>query len=277
VNQNHPISELGLRVVTAAVLIPVVLWVTVLGGWWFQILVLFLALLLAKELVDNVIAERGSVFSLLTAALFLGSGLLSIYGYVLTGLSFGVIGAVVFIATAGLRGARAAIFAGGIVFGNSAVVGLIALRSGQEFGLIAVLWLFGVVWSADTLAYFSGRLIGGPKLAPTISPNKTWAGFIGGIIGAAVAGFVVTRAVDVGSGNTVIALSVFAAIVAQAGDLQESWAKRQLGIKDSGRLLPGHGGIWDRLDALIGVSIFATVIGLVRGYDQSIAYNLLNW
>jgi phosphatidate cytidylyltransferase len=277
VSQNRSISELGLRVATAAVLIPIVLWVTVLGGWWFQILVLFLAVLLARELVDNVVVKRGGVFGLLTAALFLGSGLLSIYGYVLIGLSLGLIGAVVLVASVGLRGARAVIFAGGIIFGNSAVVGLIALRSGPEFGLIAVFWLFGVVWSADTLAYFSGRLIGGPKLAPAISPNKTWAGFIGGIIGAALAGFVVTRIVDVGSGNTVIALSAVAAIIAQAGDLQESWAKRHLGIKDSGRLLPGHGGIWDRLDALIVVAIFATVIGLIRGNDQSIAYNLMIW
>ncbi len=270
-------SELGLRVVTAAVLIPVVLWLTVLGGWWFQILVLFLAILLARELVDNVLAAPGRLFGPLTAALFVGSGLLSIYGYVLTGLSLGIIGAVVFVAVIGLREARAAILTGGIVFGNSAVVSLIALRSDPEFGLIAVFWLFGVVWSADTLAYFSGRLIGGPKLAPTISPNKTWAGFIGGITGAALAGFIITRLVDVGSANAVIALSAVAAIVAQAGDLQESWAKRYLGIKDSGRLLPGHGGIWDRLDALIVVAIFATVIGLVRTNNQSIAYNLLNW
>ncbi len=276
-NRNQPISELGLRVATAAVLIPVVLWVTVLGGWWFQILVLFLAVLLANELVDNVVVERAGLVGTLTAALFLGSGLLSIYGYVLAGLSLGLIGAVAFVAATSLRRARAAIFAGGMVFGNSAVVGLIALRSGQEFGLIAVIWLFGVVWSADTLAYFSGRLIGGPKLAPTISPNKTWAGFMGGIVGAALAGFVITRLVDVGSGNTVIALSAVAAIVAQAGDLQESWAKRHLGIKDSGRLLPGHGGIWDRLDALIVVTIFATVIGLVRANDQSISYNLMIW
>jgi phosphatidate cytidylyltransferase len=192
-------------------------------------------------------------------------------------LGVGVAGALIFTFIAGLRRVKAVIFAAGMVFGISAMVGLIALRSDMDYGLIALLWLFGVVWSADTMAYFSGRLIGGPKLAPKISPNKTWAGFFGGIAGAAVAGFVVVRLVDLGSEIAVIGLSAGAAVVAQAGDLQESWAKRYLGIKDSGRLLPGHGGVWDRLDALIVVAIFATVIGVVRGDTQSIARNLLIW
>jgi len=270
-------SELTLRALSAAVVIPIVLLLTILGGMWFQLMVLVLAALLAIELVNNVFVERVGFFRILTVTLFLGSGLLGIYGEVVSALIAGVAGAVVLTGLSGLRSVRAVIFSAGIIFGNSAVVGLVALRSDMEFGLIAILWLFGVVWSADTMAYFSGRLIGGPKLAPKTSPNKTWAGFLGGIAGAAFAGFVVTRMAEVGSELALIGLSAGAAVVAQAGDLQESWAKRQLGVKDSGRLLPGHGGVWDRLDALIIVVIFAAVIGVIRGKNQSIAYNLLIW
>ena len=270
-------SELGLRVLSAAVVIPIVLWLTVLGGMWFQLLVLVLAALLAIELVNNVCVERIGLFRILTAVLFVGSGILGIYAGVVAGLVVGVAGAIIITVMSGLRNVKVVIFSAGIIFGNSAVVSLIALRSDMEFGLVAILWLFGVVWSADTMAYFSGRLIGGPKLAPKISPNKTWAGFLGGIAGAAFAGFVLTRLVEVGSDLALIGLSAGAAVVAQAGDLQESWAKRQLGVKDSGRLLPGHGGVWDRLDALIVVVIIAAVISIIRGKDQSLAYNLLIW
>lgn len=275
-NKQH-ISELSLRLLSAAAVIPIVLLLTVLGGIWFQLLVLGLAALLAIELVDNVVEERVGVFRVLTVCLFLGNGTLAIFGGLEAALVVGVAGAIILTGLSGLKNAKAVIFSVGILLGNSAVAGFVALRSDMEFGLIAILWLFGVVWSADTMAYFSGRLIGGPKLAPKISPNKTWAGFLGGIAGAAFAGFVLTRLVDVGSDLALIGLSVGAAIVAQGGDLQESWAKRQLGVKDSGRLLPGHGGIWDRVDALIVVVIFAAVIGIIRGKNQSIAYNLLFW
>ncbi len=275
--QKRHISELGLRVLSAAVAIPIVLGMTILGGIWFQFLVLLLAALLANELVENVVGVHAGILRLLTVMLFIGSGVLSINGAVVPALAVGFAGALVFTAMARIQNVRAVIFAAGIIFGNSAVVGLIALRSDLNYGLVAILWLFGVVWSVDSMAYFSGRLIGGPKLAPKISPNKTWAGFYGGLAGAAFAGFIVERLVDLGSEITVIGLSILAGVVAQAGDLQESWAKRQLGVKDSGRLLPGHGGIWDRLDGLIVVVIFATLIGLVRGDAQSVALNLLVW
>ncbi len=275
--EKRQISELLLRIVTAVILIPIVLWLTFLGGFWFQSLILVIAALLANELVSNVVVQRSSMLRLATAALFLGSGLLSINNEVLIALLCGVAGSLILFGFAGLKGVRAIILGAGVFFGNSAVVALIAMRSDVEFGLVALIWLFSVVWSADTMAYFSGRLIGGPKLAPKISPNKTWAGFFGGMAGAAVAGFVLARTAGLGSDIAIVGLSACAAIIAQAGDLQESWAKRQLDIKDSGHLLPGHGGVWDRLDALIVVAIFATVIGLVRGNGQSVAHNILIW
>lgn len=275
--EKKQIPELVLRLATAAVLIPVVIGLTVLGGIWFQLLILVLGALLAYELVNNVFSTRISILHGVVAGLFIGSGLLAIYGQVLIALPLGLIGAVVCVVNAQVKGAKAVILGGGIIFGNSAIVALIALRSDPEFGLLAVLWMFCVVWSADTLAYFAGRLIGGPKLAPKISPNKTWAGFFGGIVGAGLAGFVFVTITELGSGFALVVLSGVAAVFAQAGDLQESWAKRQLDIKDSSQLLPGHGGIWDRLDALIVVAVLGLVIGLVRGVDQSIAHHLLIW
>lgn len=275
--KNLQISELGLRVITAAVLIPVVLWLTVTGGLWFQLLILLLGLALAHELIKNLKLQSDTLLYAAASGIFLVCGVLAILGQVILAVLCGIAGAAICVFIAKLERSKSFILGGGIVCGSIALVALIALRSGPEFGLIAVIWLFCVVWSADTLAYFSGRSIGGPKLAPAISPNKTWAGFFGGMLGAAIAGGVLARVAEVGSELAIIVLSAVAAIIAQLGDLQESWAKRQLGVKDSGKLLPGHGGVWDRLDALIVVAVFGLVIGLVRGDGRTVAHNLVNW
>ena len=128
------------------------------------------------------------------------------------------------------------------------------------FGL--VFWIFIVTWSTDIFAYFAGRSIGGPKLAPKISPNKTWAGLIGGMVGAGVLGLAAAILFDLG--QPFIWLGALMGLVAQIGDLYESWEKRRAGVKDSGTLLPGHGGVLDRLDGLLAV-VVATIIVLLLG------------
>jgi phosphatidate cytidylyltransferase len=125
-----------------------------------------------------------------------------------------------------------------------------------------VFWIMAVTWATDIFAYFAGRAIGGPRLAPRLSPNKTWAGLIGGMIGAGLAGWAIARLFDLGSPFTWIGAPMGA--VAQLGDLYESWEKRRAGVKDSGTLLPGHGGVLDRLDGLLAVST-ATFLLLVAG------------
>lgn len=125
-----------------------------------------------------------------------------------------------------------------------------------------VFWVFVVTWSTDIFAYFAGRSIGGPKLAPRISPNKTWAGLIGGMIGAALLGWLAARFFDLGS--PFLWLGAPMGFIAQAGDLYESWEKRRAGVKDSGTLLPGHGGVLDRLDGLLAV-VVATMAVLMAG------------
>ena len=259
------------------VLIPIVLGLTYVGGIWFQLLILVLGIGLGYELVKNLDVERAGILNLLVISTFVGCGLLAIQGQIGFSVLSVLIGAVVCRVASNVSNPKSIILIGGVLSGGAAVVALIALRSGGEIGLTAVVWLFCVVWVADSLAYFSGRLIGGPKLAPKISPNKTWAGFIGGLAGAALAGYILVRVFDLSAALPIVILSVVAAVVAQLGDLQESWAKRQLNVKDSGTLLPGHGGLWDRLDALIVVAAFALAVGLARGQENTVAYNLLFW
>jgi phosphatidate cytidylyltransferase len=139
-------------------------------------------------------------------------------------------------------------------------------------GLETLLWVLALVWATDTAAYVAGRGIGGPRLAPRISPNKTWAGLAGGVLGAALVGLaaVLLRgappdAGPVGDAWLLVALSGILALVEQAGDLAESAVKRHFGVKDSGNLIPGHGGVLDRVDGLIAVSLAVAGLSALGG------------
>ena len=135
---------------------------------------------------------------------------------------------------------------------------LLWLRDRAPQGLEMVFWVFIVTWTTDIGAFFAGRAIGGPKLAPSISPNKTWAGLIGGMISAALAGWAWTQYVMLP--EALIWLAPLFAAAAQGGDLFESWLKRRSGAKDSGSLLPGHGGVLDRLDGLVVVATLTALL-----------------
>lgn len=148
----------------------------------------------------------------------------------------------------------------GLVYAGLPVAGLLFLR-GLEHGLALALWTMAIVWATDIGAYFAGRAIGGPKLASRLSPNKTWAGLGGGMAAALLAGAGI--AAGAGLPRAFLLLGAPLAVLAQAGDLFESWLKRRAGVKDSGRLLPGHGGALDRLDGLVPVA--TAVAGLIAG------------
>lgn len=138
------------------------------------------------------------------------------------------------------------------------------LESSPNAGMLMVLYLMFAVWATDIGAYFAGRRIGGPKLAPAISPNKTWAGLAGGMAAAAAIGGVCASFTPYPlSFSGCIFMGAVIALVAQAGDLFESWLKRRAGVKDSGMLIPGHGGLLDRVDGLIAA---APVYGLMVGF-----------
>lgn len=144
-------------------------------------------------------------------------------------------------------------------------VALVWLRSDPATGRDIVLWLLLVVWASDIGGYAAGRLIGGPKLAPRISPNKTWAGLAGGVGAAAATSTLFASAVGGAHVATAAALGAGLAIVAQMGDLGESWVKRRFGVKDASKLIPGHGGLLDRVDALLAVIL---VVACIAAADE---------
>lgn len=164
--------------------------------------------------------------------------------------------------------------AAGVLY--AAVIAIVPadLRGDVAHGLVAILWLFAIVWISDVLAYFSGRTFGGLKLWPAVSPKKTWSGAIGGFVGgvAGALGMVYGMAHLFGfgwyHGPTLIVLTVIGAIISQAGDLSESALKRHFKVKDSGHLIPGHGGVMDRLDSFWAVALFLYLAVLVLGPPQ---------
>ncbi|HMO86854.1 MAG TPA: phosphatidate cytidylyltransferase, partial [Lacipirellulaceae bacterium] len=153
---------------------------------------------------------------------------------------------------------------GGLVYLGLPVVALLWLRHDAQWGMATILWLFASVAAIDTGAYFAGKGIGGPKLAPLISPNKPWAGLAGGAAAAGACGLI--AAIILGTDIVAaVAFSVILAPVAQIGDIGESAVKRYFGVKDSGSILPGHGGILDRIDGLLAAAVFVAAVRLLGG------------
>jgi phosphatidate cytidylyltransferase len=167
--------------------------------------------------------------------------------------------------------------AAGLPYAGAIGIAPIALRSGGDEGFLAILFVFATVWATDICAYFTGRAIGGPKLMPTVSPKKTWSGALGGTIAAVVAGLAVAKASGLAGWFAIAMLAVLLSVVAQAGDLFESFLKRKFGAKDSGHLIPGHGGLMDRLDGFVAASVVAALIGLARGGFEAPGRGLMVW
>ena len=161
-----------------------------------------------------------------------------------------------------VRGWGAAWYLGGFAYALAAALALLWIRDRADNGLALLLWLFALVWMVDIGGYFAGRAIGGPKLAPAISPNKTWAGLYGGVAAATLVGG--SWALFTGLPTILLLIAPLFAVVAQGGDLFESWMKRRAGLKDSGDMLPGHGGVFDRLDGLLPVAIL-TGLAVIAG------------
>ena len=155
--------------------------------------------------------------------------------------------------------------AAGVVYIAAPCIAVVWLRAEPETGLVTILWLLAVIWATDTGAYFAGRGIGGPKLAPRISPKKTWAGLAGGIVAAGGVGAATAVILALPNAPALIVFSMVLAVVAQAGDLLESAIKRVFKVKDSGNLIPGHGGLLDRLDGLMTAAPTVAAVALMGG------------
>jgi phosphatidate cytidylyltransferase len=191
---------------------------------------------------------------MLTAVAAVLAAMAGSWGYAAAAIAAGAAGAGVV-----EDGDRRAWMAAGAVYIALPLAACEWLRVSGTSGRELVIWLLIVVWAADTFAYFFGRALGGPKLAPAISPKKTWAGLAGALIGATLAGALVAHALG---SRDALAMAVMAAIfglAGQGGDLVESAVKRRFGVKDASRLIPGHGGLFDRIDALMAVFVFAAL------------------
>lgn len=255
-------SNLQLRILTAVILGGFTLWLTYIGGLGFTLLMIAMGAAIFYEWT-NLSASRLNkagiiigwlIMAVIAAMLITHQDALMIIGVLL------VASLILLVFT---YNKSRGWLAGGLLYAGFPMISLSLLRGDEPFGFIAIIFLFGVVWSTDIAAYFTGRSLGGPKLAPKFSPNKTWSGAIGGAAAAVAAGIIVASLVAQPGGFTVPLLALSLSIVSQMGDLGESWVKRRFGAKDSGKLLPGHGGVMDRVDGLIISGSLLYIIGAI--------------
>jgi phosphatidate cytidylyltransferase len=255
--QDKRFSELSLRLLTALVLIPFALFAVWMGSWWlaagcsaFCAIMMFEWCRMSGTPNEKVLAGIAAAFGLslalpdprYAAAVFVA-------GLVLA-------------AASSPRLVQSRVTGGfGVLYVFAMVFGLYILREGPWEGRLAALYFMSFVWASDAAAYFFGRLIRGPRLLPRESPNKTWSGAIAGVVATGFCGSVAAGWQDAQAGPWIVA-GMLVSIGAQAGDLFESGLKRRFKVKDSGTILPGHGGLLDRVDGLGAVSILATLIFL---------------
>ncbi|MCG7393902.1 phosphatidate cytidylyltransferase [Microvirga sp. ACRRW] len=269
-----PSSELKTRVLSAIVMIALALGAAYWGGWPFALFWLAAGIAIMIEWTDMTgIEPRRAV-----QAIF-GLGLLALTGLYLIDAGFAVGGATALVSlalgTLLTKGSRQKLWAAS-GFAYAVVIVLVPpmVRDYPEIGILGLIWMFGVVWATDIAAYFTGRTFGGPKLCPAISPKKTWSGFLGGLFAAALTGLLVAWAGRSWGLNhslshiSVIALSMVASVASQIGDLGESALKRHCDVKDSSHLIPGHGGVMDRLDGFWAVSLIIG-IALLAAYGAA--------
>ena len=262
-------ADLGVRTASAVVLVPIVLGAVWLGGFWFTGLIVVLGILMALEWVRIAYGNNKAqllIHEVAAASLIMGSLRLSLLALlILTVLSWFL-----------QRKDQFDIFKLlGVFYIGLPILAFDVLRGDVALGFLAVVWCMVIVWSADIMAYFFGRIIGGPKLAPRISPKKTWAGMLGAIVGAALASWAVSYLGKIEVWPLALMAALFA-ILEQGGDIFESAFKRQFGVKDSGTLIPGHGGVLDRVDGLITVATCAAIVGFIHNW-ASPAAGLLLW
>ena len=255
-------SNLVVRFLSAVVLAPVFLAAVWLGGWAFLFVMLLAALLCYREWVAISAKNAPALLLLVGYGGLVVAGFFAGFGMVLSALG-SVAATALFVGLVSATRNASQWPALGILYVGLPLVSLLTLRHSEAgAGVWALAIVLAVTWSTDIAAYFTGRTLGGPKLWPSVSPKKTWSGAIGGLIGAVTAGVAVVLISGIGSLVAVAILSVVLSILSQSGDLAESAFKRHFGVKDSGTLIPGHGGIMDRVDGLVMAALGAFVIGL---------------
>ena len=269
-------ADLGPRVASAVVLVAAALLSLYLGGDVFALFWLSAGFAINWEWQGLIGGERRLARVIAGGAAVAASAALGRTG--LAAYAALTVGAAAILA-AGIAGPERRLWAaGGVIYASVVTFSVCWLRESADYGVLAIAFLFAVVWGTDIFAYFGGRLIGGPKLWPRVSAGKTWSGSISGVISGALLGLLV---VYVGGGSMlslwpILLVGLAASTISQIGDLFESAVKRRFGVKDSSQLIPGHGGVMDRLDGFIFAAAFAAAVALLRG-NPSAAANLFFW
>jgi phosphatidate cytidylyltransferase len=265
-------QNLLMRVIAALVLAPSAIAIAYAGGWFWLGLVTLAAIGLYVEWLTIVGARTprvmaAGIVTLFGAAVWLGIGRIGAT-YVIVAL--GVIVAAL------LSPHRRGWAALGGCYAFAALIASVAVRLDQVWGFTALMLVLLIVWVTDIGGYFAGRGLGGPKLWPRISPKKTWAGAIGGFVASLVvaAGF---GAFGVGKTAPLLVLGAVLSIASQLGDLFESAVKRRFGVKDSSHIIPGHGGLLDRLDGFVAAVVLAAIFGVLRGGVDGVGRGLMVW
>jgi phosphatidate cytidylyltransferase len=254
------------RVVSALLLGPLVLVVLYVGYPAFELLVAAAVAVMAFEWCrlcsGGAFGPSGYLFAA-TVVAGVGAAAAGLYGAAFAVVAAGAI--LVGVIAAAESGRITAWNAAGVVAVGLTGISLVWLRASPD-GLAVAFWFVIAIWITDIAAFFAGRAIGGPRLAPSISPNKTWAGLAGGVAGAAIWSVLWALWTDGGQPGTLVLAGAGTAVLAQLGDLGESLVKRRFGAKDAGTLIPGHGGLLDRVDGIMGAApIVALSIALAEG------------
>jgi phosphatidate cytidylyltransferase len=265
--------NLLMRIAAALVLAPLAIGAAYAGGWWWAVLVTLAAIGLFVEWLMVTSAERNvgitvsGIVALGLATPFLAVGRIEA---ALVVLGLGLIAVAVRASPPRIWGIA------GYLYAAAAQVASVAVRLDQKQGFAALILVLLVVWVTDIGGYFAGRGIGGPKLWPRVSPKKTWAGAIGGFA-ASLAVAIGFWALGHGTAPPLLVLAAALSIAAQFGDLFESAVKRRFGVKDSSHIIPGHGGILDRLDGFVAAIVLAAIFGCLRGGVDGVGRALMVW
>ncbi|SHG11162.1 phosphatidate cytidylyltransferase [Kaistia soli DSM 19436] len=269
-------ADLGVRLLSSAVLVPLALVCAWFGSWPTYGLAAAGAMIVFAEWAY--VVDRSESLLPRRPAVVLGAVFVGLASLVAG--SSGVIAAVA-VAAAGVLGVaalgRSAWLVAGVVYAAMLGIPIAALRADPAHGFQALLVLLVLVWGTDSFAFFAGRSIGGPKLWPRVSPKKTWSGSIGGLVGGVAAALVAAALSGVAVTIGLAVLLVFLSLASQAGDLFESAVKRHFNKKDSSGIIPGHGGMMDRVDGLVFAGALALAVGWLHSGADQIAAGVLIW